>query len=239
MTSPPEPRKVAIVTGASQGIGAGIAAGFLGLGYRVVAASRSISPSHTADVRTVQGDISQVETAQRIVEETLERFGRIDTLVNNAGIFIGKPFLEYTSDDFAAMTAVNLDGFFHLTQRVVRHMAEQARGHVVNITTSLVDHARVVSPSALASLTKGGLDAVTRSLATEFAARGVRVNAIAPGVVKTPTTTDADYDELAAQHPLGRMAEISDIVQGVLYLEQATFVTGETLHIDGGQAAGH
>jgi len=118
-------------------------------------------------------------------------------------------------------------------------MAEQARGHVVNITTSLVDHARVVSPSALASLTKGGLDAVTRSLATEFAARGVRVNAIAPGVVKTPTTTDADYDELAAQHPLGRMAEISDIVQGVLYLEQATFVTGETLHIDGGQAAGH
>jgi len=192
-----------------------------------------------ADVRTVQGDISQVETAQRIVEETLERFGRIDTLVNNAGIFIGKPFLEYTSDDFAAMTAVNLDGFFHLTQRVVRHMAEQARGHVVNITTSLVDHARVVSPSALASLTKGGLDAVTRSLATEFAARGVRVNAIAPGVVKTPTTTDADYDELAAQHPLGRMAEISDIVQGVIYLEQATFVTGETLHIDGGQAAGH
>jgi NAD(P)-dependent dehydrogenase (short-subunit alcohol dehydrogenase family) len=179
MTSPPAPRKVAIVTGASQGIGAGIAAGFLGLGYRVVAASRSISPSHAADVHTVQGDISQVETAQRIVEETLERFGRIDTLVNNAGIFIGKPFLEYTYDDFAAMTAVNLDGFFHLTQRVVRHMAEQARGHVVNITTSLVDHARVASPSALASLTKGGLDAVTRSLATEFAARGVRVNAVA------------------------------------------------------------
>ena len=239
MTSPPEPRKVAIVTGASQGIGAGIAAGFLGLGYRVVAASLSIPLSHAVDVHTVQGDISQVETAQRIVEETLDRFGRIDTLVNNAGIFIGKPFLGYTSDDFAAMTAVNLAGFFHLTQRVVRHMAEQSRGHVVNITTSLVDHARVSSPSALASLTKGGLDAVTRSLATEFAARGVRVNAIAPGVVKTPTTTDADYDELAAQHPLGRMAEIGDIVQGVIYLEQATFVTGETLHIDGGQAAGH
>ena len=230
---------MAIVTGASQGIGAGIARGFLGLGYRVLATSLCMSPSNAADVHTVQGDISQAETAQRILHETLDSFGRIDTLVNNAGIFIGKPFLDYTDDDFAAMTTVNLDGFFHLTQRVVRHMAEQARGHVVNITTSLVDHARVVSPSALASLTKGGLDAVTRSLATEFAARGVRVNAIAPGVVKMPTTADADYDELAAQHPLGRMAEISDIVQGVIYLEQATFVTGETLHIDGGQAAGH
>jgi NAD(P)-dependent dehydrogenase (short-subunit alcohol dehydrogenase family) len=196
-------------------------------------------PSHAVDVHTIQGDISQVETAQRVVEETLDRFGRIDTLVNNAGIFIGKPFLDYTSDDLVAMTAVNLDGFFHLTQRVVRHMAEQGCGHVVNITTSLVDHARVASPSALASLTKGGLDAVTRSLATEFAARQVRFNAVAPGVVKTPTTADADYEELAAQHPLGRMAEISDIVQGVIYLEQATFVTGETLHIDGGQAAGH
>jgi NAD(P)-dependent dehydrogenase (short-subunit alcohol dehydrogenase family) len=204
-----------------------------------VAASLSIPPSHAVDVHTVQGDISQVETAQRIVEETLDRFGRIDTLVNNAGIFIGKPFLDYTYDDFAVMTAVNLDGFFHLTQRVVRHMAKQSRGHVVNITTSLVDHARVASPSALASLTKGGLDAVTRSLATEFAARGVRVNAVAPGVVKTPATADTDYEELAAQHPLGRMAEIGDIVEGVIYLEQATFVTGETLHIDGGQAAGH
>jgi NAD(P)-dependent dehydrogenase (short-subunit alcohol dehydrogenase family) len=239
VTTSGEPRKVVIVTGASQGIGAGIAAGFLDLGYRVVATSLSMPLSHTADVHTVQGDISQVETAQRIVEEALDRFGRVDTLVNNAGIFIGKSFLDYTSDDFAAMTAVNLDGFFHLTQRVVRHMAKQGRGHVVNITTSLVDHARVASPSALASLTKGGLDAVTRSLATEFAARGVRVNAVAPGVVKTPTITDADCKELAAQHPLGRMAEVSDIVQGVIYLEQATFVTGETLHIDGGQAAGH
>jgi len=239
VTSSPEPRKVAIVTGGSQGIGAGIARGFLGLGYRVLATSLSISPSDSADVHTVQGDISQAETAQRVVHETLDRFGRIDTLVNNAGIFIGKPFLDYTSDDLAAMTAVNLDGFFHLTQRVVRHMAEQRGGHVVNITTSLIDHARVASPSALASLTKGGLDAVTRSLATEFAARGIRVNAVAPGVVKTPTTADADYEGLAAQHPLGRMAEIGDIVQGVIYLEQATFVTGEILHIDGGQAAGH
>jgi NAD(P)-dependent dehydrogenase (short-subunit alcohol dehydrogenase family) len=190
-------------------------------------------------VHTVQGDISQAQSAQRIIEETLDRFGRIDTLINNAGIFIGKPFLEYTDDDFAAMTAVNLDGFFHLTQRVVRHIAEQCRRHVVNITTSLVDHAGVVSPSALASLTKGGLDAVTRrwppsSPLAEFASTQLR-----PGVVNTPTTACADYEGLAAQHPLGRMAEISDIVQGFIYLEQATFVTGETLHIDGGQAAGH
>jgi len=239
VTSPPDSRKVAIVTGASRGIGAGIADGFIALGYRVVATSLSMPPSHAAGLHTVQGDISQAETAQRIVEETLDRFGRIDTLVNNAGIFIGKPFLEYADGDFAAMTAVNLDGFFHLTQRVVRQMVKHARGHVVNITTSLVDHARVASPSALASLTKGGLDAVTRSLATEFAARGVRVNAVAPGIVNTPAISGADYEELAAQHPLGRMAEISDIVQGVIYLEQATFVTGETLHIDGGQAAGH
>jgi NAD(P)-dependent dehydrogenase (short-subunit alcohol dehydrogenase family) len=195
--------------------------------------------SQAADLHTVQGDISQAETAQRVIQETLDCFGRIDTLINNAGIFIGKPFLDYTYDDYDTMTAVNLDGFFHVTQRVIRHMAEQARGHVVNITTSLVDHARVASPSAVASLTKGGLDAVTRSLATEFAARGVRVNAVAPGVVKTQETAGADYEGLAAQHPLGRMAEISDIVQGVIYLEQATFVTGETLHIDGGQAAGH
>jgi NAD(P)-dependent dehydrogenase (short-subunit alcohol dehydrogenase family) len=235
----PEPRKVAIVTGASQGIGAGIARGFLGLGYRVLATSLCMSPSNAADVHTVQGDISQAETAQRILHETLDSFGRIDTLINNAGVFIGKPFLEYTDDDFATMTTVNLSSFFHVTQRVVRHMVEQGRGHVVNITTSLVDHARVASPSALTSLTKGGLDAVTRSLATEFAARGVRFNAVAPGIVNTPTVTGADYERLAAQHPLGRMAEISDIVQGVLYLEQATFVTGETLHIDGGQAAGH
>jgi len=148
VTSSDEPRKVAIVTGASQGIGAGIADGFIALGYRVVATSLSMPRSHAVDVHTVQGDISQVETAQRIVEETLDRFGRIDTLVNNAGIFIGKPFPDYTYDDFATMTAVNLGGFFHLTQRAVRHMAEQGRGHVVNITTSLVDHARVASPSA-------------------------------------------------------------------------------------------
>jgi NAD(P)-dependent dehydrogenase (short-subunit alcohol dehydrogenase family) len=232
-------QKVAIVTGASQGIGAGLAAAFGRAGYAVVATSRSIEPSGTPDVLTVGGDIADPDTAERVVEQALDRFGRVDTLINNAGIFIGKEFTDYTPQDFDAITAVNLAGFFHVTQRVIRQMVVQGGGHVVNITTSLVDHARRGSPSALASLTKGGLAAVVRSLATEYAARGVRVNAVSLGVIKTPMHDSSEYDAIAATHPLGRMGEIDDVVDGVLYLEQATFVTGETLHIDGGQAAGH
>jgi len=235
----PESPKVAIVTGASQGIGAGLVAGFRRAGYAVVGTSRSIGSSDESDFLTVQGDIAEVETARRVVGQALDRFGRIDSLINNAGIFIGKPFTEYTLDDFAAVTAVNLAGFFHITQRVVRQMVTQGSGHIVNITTSLVDHANSETPSALASLTKGGLDAVTRSLATEYASRGVRVNAVAPGVIETPVHDPTSYEGMAGLHPLGRIGEISDIVDGILYLERATFVTGETLHIDGGQAAGH
>jgi NAD(P)-dependent dehydrogenase (short-subunit alcohol dehydrogenase family) len=240
MTAPSaEPQKVAIVTGASRGIGAGITNAFARAGYAVVATSRSILPSGEPDVLAVPGDIAEAETAQRVVEQALDRFGRIDTLINNAGIFVGKPFTDYTSDDFIAMTAVNLAGFFHITQRAVRQMLDQGGGHVVNVTTSLVDHARSASPAALASLTKGGLNAVTRSLAIEYAARGVRVNAVSLGVIKTPMNDPASYEGLAAAHPVGRPGEISDVVDGILYLERATFVTGETLHIDGGQAAGH
>ena len=235
----PESPKVAIVTGASQGIGAGLVAGFRRAGYAVVGTFRSIGSSDESDFLTVQGDIAEVETARRVVGQALDRFGRIDSLINNAGIFIGKPFTEYTLDDFAAVTAVNLAGFFHITQRVVRQMVTQGSGHIVNITTSLVDHANSETPSALASLTKGGLDAVTRSLATEYASRGVRVNAVAPGVIKSPVHDPTSYEGMAGLHPLGRIGEISDIVHGILYLERATFVTGETLHIDGGQAAGH
>jgi NAD(P)-dependent dehydrogenase (short-subunit alcohol dehydrogenase family) len=240
MTAPsPEPQKVAIVTGASKGIGAGVARAFVRAGYAVVATSRSIRPSGEPDLLAVPGDIAEAETAQRVVEQALDRFGRVDTLINDAGIFIGKPFTDYTSDDYAAMTAVNLAGFFHITQRVVQQMIDQGGGHIVNVTTSLVDHARSASPSALASLTKGGLNAVTRSLAIEYAARGIRVNAVSLGVIKTPIHDPASYDGLAAVHPLGRLGEIGDVVGGILYLEQATFVTGEILHIDGGQAAGH
>jgi NAD(P)-dependent dehydrogenase (short-subunit alcohol dehydrogenase family) len=235
----PAPRKVAIVTGASQGIGAGLAAGFRRAGYAVVATSRSIAPSEDADLLTVQGDITQAETAQRVVGEALDRFGRIDSLVNNAGIFISKPFTEYTPDDFAAIVAVNLASFFHITQLAIRQMVDQGGGHVVIISTSLVDRASSESPSALTSLTKGGLAAVTRSLAIEYASRGVRVNAVALGVIKTPEHDAASYGDMAGLHPLGRLGEVSDVVDGILYLEGAAFVTGEILHIDGGQAAGH
>jgi len=232
-------KKVAIVTGASQGIGEGVAAAYVRAGYSIVATSRSIRPSGDPDVLAVPGDIAEPETAQRVVDQALDRFGRIDTLINNAGIFIGKPFTDYTLDEYTAVTAVNLTGFFHITQRALRQMVDQGAGHIINVTTSLIDHAMSAIPSALASLTKGGLDAVTRALAIEYAERGVRVNAVSLGVIKTPMHDPATYDGAAAVHPLGRMGEISDVVDGILYLERATFVTGETLHIDGGQAAGH
>jgi NAD(P)-dependent dehydrogenase (short-subunit alcohol dehydrogenase family) len=237
--SPQQPQKVAIVTGASRGIGAGIATAFGCAGYAVVATSRSIEPSAESDVLTVAGDIADADTADHVLETALDRFGRVDTLINNAGIFIAKAFTDYTPDDFDAITAVNLAGFFHVTQRAVRQMVVQGGGHVVNVTTSLVDHARSGSPSALASLTKGGLAAVVRSLAIEYATRGVRVNAVSLGVIKTPMHDPSQYDAIDAEHPLGRAGEVDDVVDGVLYLERATFVTGETLHIDGGQAAGH
>jgi NAD(P)-dependent dehydrogenase (short-subunit alcohol dehydrogenase family) len=234
-----EPQRVAIVTGASRGIGAGLTTAFARAGYAVVATSRSICTSTEPEVVAVPGDIAEAETAQRVAAQALNRFGRIDALINNAGLFIGKPFTDYTPQDFDAITAVNLAGFFHITQRAIRQMVLQGSGHVVNITTSLVDHARSGSPAALASLTKGGLAAVARSLAIEYASRGVRVNAVSLGVIKTPMYDPSDYDAIAAEHPLGRAGEIDDVVDGILYLERATFVTGETLHIDGGQAAGH
>jgi NAD(P)-dependent dehydrogenase (short-subunit alcohol dehydrogenase family) len=236
--SPPQPQKVAIITGASQGIGAGLVEGFRQNGYAVVGTALSMPPSDQLDYLTVEGDIAQVETAQRVVTAALDRFGRVDSLVNNAGIFIGKPFTEYTVDDYDAVTAVNLAGFFHITQRVIRHMVQQGGGHIVNISTSLVDHADSARPSALAALTKGGLAAVARSLAIEYASRGVRVNAVSLGVIRTPLHDAASYAGMEALHPLGRVGEVSDVVDGILYLEQATFVTGEILHIDGGQAAG-
>jgi NAD(P)-dependent dehydrogenase (short-subunit alcohol dehydrogenase family) len=233
------PTKVAIITGASQGIGAGLVKAYRRAGYAVVGTSRSIGPSDEPDFLTVQGDITQTDTAQRVVDEAIGRFGRIDSLINNAGLFIGKPFDEYTPDDFAAVTSVNLAGFFHITQRAVRTMLLQGGGHIVNISTSLVDHANSHAVAALASLTKGGLAAATRSLAIEYASRGIRVNAVSLGVIKTPMHSPESYGAMAALHPIGRAGEVSDVVDGILYLERATFVTGETLHIDGGQAAGH
>jgi NAD(P)-dependent dehydrogenase (short-subunit alcohol dehydrogenase family) len=234
------PHPVAIITGAERGIGAGLVAAFRRGGYAVVATSRSIlRAGDESDLLTVQGDITDAETARRVVEQALERFGRIDSLINNAGVYIGKPFTDYTSDDFAAITAVNLAGFFHITQQAIGPMLTQGAGHIVNVSTSLVDHADSTRPSALASLTKGGLVAVTRSLAIEYAARGVRVNAVSLGVIRTPMHDPASYEGMGTLHPLGRVGEISDVVDGILYLERARFVTGEILHIDGGQSAGH
>jgi len=237
--SAPQPQRVAIITGASQGIGAGLVDGFRRSGYAVVGTARSIRRSDDPGYLTVEGDIAHAATADHVAEQALDRFGRIDTLINNAGIFIGKPFTDYTVDDYAAVTAVNLAGFFHITQRAIRHMVEQGGGHVVNVSTSLVDHADSGRPSALAALTKGGLVAVARSLAIEYASHGVRVNAVSLGVVRTPQHEADSYAGTAALHPLGRVGEVSDVVDGVLYLQHATFVTGEILHIDGGQAAGH
>jgi NAD(P)-dependent dehydrogenase (short-subunit alcohol dehydrogenase family) len=230
-------RRVAVVTGASHGIGAGLVTAFRGEGYAVVGVSRTMPSCDEPDFVAVSGDIAESDTSRRVVDEALARFGRIDCLVNNAGVYIGKPFTDYTAQDYAAVTSVNLAGFFHITQLAIRQMVGQGSGHVVNITASLVDHASSGSPSALAALTKGGLAAVTRSLATEYAARGVRVNAVAPGVVRTDTDDPDSYEGMAG--PIGRVGEIGDVVDAILYLERATFVTGETLHVDGGQAVGH
>ena len=230
---------VAIVTGASHGIGAGLVSAFRDAGYSVVATALSIPPSEDPDLLTVAGDLTDSRTADQVVTQALARFGRIDSLINNAGIYIGKPFTDYTVEDYSAITAVNLAGFFHITQRVLPSMVEQGSGHIVNVSTTLAEQADSSRPAALAALTKGGLVAAARSLAIEYASRGVRVNVVSLGVIKTQMDAGASYEPLAAVHPLGRVGEVSDVVGGILYLEQAPFVTGETLHIDGGQVAGH
>ena len=233
--------KVAIVTGGSQGIGAGLVAAYRQRGWAVVANSLHIKPSKDPDVLTVQGDISEQATAEQIISQALDRFGRVDTLVNNAGVFVSKPFTDYTAADYALVIGVNLTGFFWLTQRAIGQMLKQHGGHVVNISASIADYADSVEPTALAALTKGGLAAVTRSLAVEYATRGIRVNAVAPGIIQTPLHPDESYtpEALAGKLPLiGHVGQVSDIVDGIMYLESAPYVTGEVLHIDGGRTAG-
>lgn len=232
-------RKVAIVTGAARGIGAALVKAFKERNYRVVATSRSINPSSDPDVLAVAGDISDPGFALKMVAEGLDRFGRIDTLVNNAGIFMAKPFTDYATKDLEAFLAVNIAGFFHVTQPVIAAMLTQKSGHVVTITTSLVDQPHADVPSVLASLTKGGLNSATKSLAIEYAKYGIRVNAVSSGIIKTPMHPATRHEKLAQMHPMGRMGEIADVVEAVLYLESAGFVTGEILHVDGGQNAGH
>jgi NAD(P)-dependent dehydrogenase (short-subunit alcohol dehydrogenase family) len=231
--------RVAVITGASQGIGAALVKAYRNRNYRVVATARSVKPPNDDDILVIPGDIASRKTAERAISEGAARFGRIDTLVNNAGIFIAKPFTEYTESDYAAILGVNVAGFFHITQLAIAEMEKHGSGHVVQITTSLVDHANSGVPSVLASLTKGGLAAATKSLAIEYAKRGIRVNAVAPGVIKSSMYPVETYAQLDALHPVGHMGEISDIVDAILYLESASFVTGEILHVDGGQSAGH
>ncbi|WHH52141.1 SDR family NAD(P)-dependent oxidoreductase [Pseudomonas sp. Ap32] len=232
-------QKVIIVTGASQGIGAGVVKGFRALGHKVVATSRSIQPSTDPDILTVAGDIADPATAERVVRDAVARFGRIDTLVNNAGIFVAKPFTSYTKEDYAQVVATNMSGFFHISQLAIAEMVKRGSGHVVSVTTSLVDHAIDGVPSVMASLTKGGINAATKSIAIEFAKRGIRANAVSPGIIKTPMHGAETHDALGKLHPVGHMGEINDIVQAILYLDSASFVTGEILHVDGGQSAGH
>jgi NAD(P)-dependent dehydrogenase (short-subunit alcohol dehydrogenase family) len=234
-------QKVAIITGGSQGIGASLVAAYRRQGWNVVATARTMKPAEDPGLLTVDGDITDPATADRIISGALERFGRIDTLVNNAGVYLSKPFTDYTAADYALVTGVNLGGFFWLTQRVIAEMLKRYGGHVVNISATLAEVANSAVPEVLAALTKGGLASATRSLAVEYASRGIRVNAVSPGIIQTPMHPAESYDGLGAQQlpPLGRVGQVSDVVDGILFLEASPYITGEILHIDGGQIAGH
>jgi len=235
-------RQVAIITGGSSGIGAGLVAAYRERGWAVVANARKMPSGNDPDVVGVDGDIADPATAEQITSAALERFGHIDTLINNAGIYISKPFTDYTPADFDLVTRVNLSGFWWLTQRVITEMVKRSRGHVVNMSATVAARANTAEPAALAAITKGGLAAVTRSLAIEYAADGIRVNAISPGVIKTPLHPAESYTPEALGGklpPIGRAGEVSDVVAAILYLESAPYVTGEILHVDGGQIAGH
>jgi NAD(P)-dependent dehydrogenase (short-subunit alcohol dehydrogenase family) len=233
--------KVAIITGGSQGIGASLVAAYRRQGWGVVANARTMKPAEDPDVLTVEGDVADPATADRIISGALTRFGRIDTLVNNAGVYISKPFTDYTAEDYALVTGVNLSGFFWLTQRAIAEMLKRYGGHVVNISATLAEVANSHVPEVLAALTKGGLASATRSLAVEYASRGIRVNAVSPGVIQTPMHSAESYEGLGADQlpPMGRVGLVSDVVDGILFLEASPYITGEILHIDGGEIAGH
>lgn len=231
--------KAAIVTGAERGIGAGLVEAFLTEGYNVVATSLHITQSltPTSHLVLVDGDIGKQETAAKTAEAAIQQFGRIDVVVNNAGILRIKPFTEFTVEDLNALVSTNLFGFFHMTQLAVRQMRKQKSGSVVSITASLADQPIAGLDASVSMMTKGGLNSITRSLAIEYAREGIRFNAVAPGVVATPLHKDGPVDALA-RSPIGKIAEVKDIVDAVLYLVRADQVTGEILHVDGGAHAG-
>ena len=233
-------KKTAIVTGASRGIGAGLVRGFLNKGYNVVATARHVSQSLTASpsLVLVDGDIGSQETAANIVDAAITHFGRIDVLVNDAGIFLGKPFTEFTTEDFNVLVSTNLLGFFYTTQLAVQQMLKQKSGNVVTITASSADQPIAGNDGSVSMITKGGLNSVTRSLAIEYAKEGIRFNAVAPGNVDTPLHKNDSREFLKTLQPMGRIVAVQDIVDAVLYLSQADQVTGEVLHVDGGAHAG-
>jgi NAD(P)-dependent dehydrogenase (short-subunit alcohol dehydrogenase family) len=236
-------QQIAVVTGASQGIGAGLVEAFLQRGAGVVANSRNITKVNpfrsSANLALVGGDIGEPSTAATIVDTALSRFGRIDVLVNNAGIYFSKRFTEYTLKDLRSLMSVNIDGFLFMTQRVIKQMLVQSKGgNIVNITTTLVDHPIAGVSSAVPIITKGGIEAVTRSLAMEYVKQGIRVNAVAPGIVDTPMHKGDPRDFLETLQPMGQIADVKDIVDAILYLTDASQVTGEVLHVDGGAHVG-
>jgi NAD(P)-dependent dehydrogenase (short-subunit alcohol dehydrogenase family) len=232
--------KTAIVTGARQGIGAGLVEGFLNKGYNVVATSRSVTQSMTASTSLVlvDGDIGSQETAASAIEAATTHFGTIDVLVNNAGIFRTKPFTEFTTDDFNALISTNLLGFLYITQLTVKQMLKQKSGNVVNISAALVDQPVAGVNASVSMITKGGLNAVIRSLAIEYAKDGIRFNAVAPGVVDSPLHDNEPKNLLRTFQPMGKIVEVRDIVDAVLFLAEANQVTGEILRVDGGAHAG-
>ena len=236
-------QKTVIVTGASQGIVAGVAQAFLDRGYNVVANSRNIASSGAFSVSDrlalVDGSIGESGVAAKVIETAIGKFGSIDALVNNAGIFFTKPFTEYTAEDFKALSATNLEGFLYVTQGAVKQMlAQKTGGSVVSITTSIVENPISGVTASVPMITKGGIEAITRSLANEYAKEKVRFNAVAPGVVDTPLHKDNPKEFLKTLSPMGTISDVSDIVEAVLYLTEARQVTGEVLHVDGGAHSG-
>jgi NAD(P)-dependent dehydrogenase (short-subunit alcohol dehydrogenase family) len=232
-------KKTAIITGASGGIGTGLVDAFLKEGYNVVGTSlQNQSSSASQSLALVDGDIGQQETAVKVVETALERFGTIDVLVNNAGILRTKPFIDFTTEDFHALFSINLLGFLYITQRSVKQMLKQKGGNVISITAALADQPTAGINASVPMITKGGLNAITRSLAIEYAKEGIRFNAVAPGVVNTPLQKNVTEEYLAIRQPMKTITEVKEIVDAVLYLSRSAHVTGEIIHVDGGSHAG-
>lgn len=242
MGSNPTAQKTAIVTGGSQGIGAGLVTAFLDRGYNVIANSRSITKSNpfpaSANLALVDGDIGDPKTAAKIAETAISRFGRIDVLINNAGVFIPKPFTEYTTDDLNSLVSTTLAGFLYISQLAIKQMVKQKSGSITNISTTLVDQPIAGVSAAVQIMIKGGLNAVTRALAMEYALDGIRVNTVAPGIINTPMHATEPQDSLKGLHPANRVGEVKEIVDAVLFLTDATFTSGEVVHVDGGAHAG-